>query len=164
MNKFLPIVVAILGFAGVSLGKEFTMPDEKPFASVSIPDEWKPEAYDNGVEATSDDGGIYIAIESVTGKSLDESIDEAVKFLEKQGVKVDEKSAETKESKLKDMDVVYTKWSGKDEDGPCHVTLSIVAIAKGKGLLVIYWASPEAEKGEENNKTLDEIVDSITAL
>jgi len=131
------------------------MPDEKPFASISIPDEWKPEAYDNGVEATSDDGGIYLAVESVTGKSLDESIDEAMKFLKKQGVTVDDKTAQTKETKLKDMDVVYTKWDGKDEDGACHVTLSIVAIAKGKGLLVIYWASPEAEKSEANNKTLD---------
>ncbi len=75
-----------------------------------------------------------------------------MKFLKKQGVTVDDKTAQTKESKLKDMDVVYTKWDGKDEDGACHVTLSIVAIAKGKGLLVIYWASPRPRRARRTTR------------
>jgi hypothetical protein len=165
MQKFLFILVAVVGFSNVAFGKDFKLPDaDNAFASVSIPDAWKPDTYDNGVEAVSEDGEVYLAIEAVGGDSLDKSIDDAMAYLKKQGVTVKDDTAETKEAKLGDMDVVHTTWAGKDEDGACRVTLSIVAVSKGHGLLVIYWASPKGDDNEENTKALDSIANSITPL
>ncbi|MGH8045908.1 MAG: hypothetical protein ACREKL_01560 [Chthoniobacterales bacterium] len=163
MQKLLLVFVAAAGLAGVAFGKEFKLPDaDNAYASVEIPDTWKAETYDKGVEAVSKDGEVYLAIETAGGDSLDKSIDDAMAYLKKQGVTVDDDKAETTEAKLGDMAVVRTNWPGKDEDGPCRVTLSIVAVSKGKGLLVIYWASPKGD--EANSKDLDAIANSITPL
>jgi hypothetical protein len=165
MQKFLLVFVVAIGFAGMASGKDFPLPDkDNAFASVTIPDEWKPETYDNGVEAVSDDGEVYLAIETVGGESLDKSIDDAMAYLKKQGVTVDDETAVTKEGKLGEMDVVHTNWDGKDADGKCRVTLSIVAVSKGHGLLVIYWASPKGDQNEANTKALDAIANSIKPL
>jgi hypothetical protein len=85
-------------------------------------------------------------------------------YLKKQGVTVNDDTAETKEGKLGEMDVVITNWAGKDEDGACRVTLSIVAVSKGHGLLVIYWASPKGDQNEENTKVLDAVANSIKPI
>jgi hypothetical protein len=163
MHKLLLVLPAVLGLAHAAFAKEYKLPDEESaYASVEIPDDWKSETYDKGVEAVSEDGEVYLAIEAVGGESLDKSIEEALEYLKKQGVTVDDSTAETEESKLGDMDVVYTNWAGKDEDGPCRVALSIVAVSKGKGLMVIYWASPEG--GEKNMPVINDIANSIKPL
>jgi hypothetical protein len=163
VKNLLLALVVIVGFSNVAFAKEFKIPDEEnAYASVEIPDGWKSEAYDKGVETVSKDGEVYLAVEAVGGESLDKSIDEAMEYLKKQGVTVDDSTAETEESKLGDMDVVYTNWAGKDEDGPCRVALSIVAVSKGKGLMILYWASPAG--GEKNMPAINDIANSIKPL
>ncbi len=163
MKSILLALVAIAGLSHVLLAKEFAIPNaEDGYASVEIPKNWETEPYDKGVEAVSEDGEVYLAVEAVGGESLDKSIDEAMAYLKKQGVTVDDDTAETEESKLNDMDVVYTNWAGKDKEGPCRVALSIVAVAEGKGLMIIYWASPEG--GEKNMPVINEIANSIKPL
>jgi len=164
MHKFLLVFAFAAGLVGIASAKEFALPDEDAYASVTIPDSWKPEAYENGVEAVSKDGEVYLSIESTGGDTLDKSIEEAMAYLKKQGVTVDDEKSETSEGKLNGMAVVRTNWSGKDKDGPCRVTLSIVAVAQGKGLLVLYWASPKGDEDEGNTKTLDAIANSIKPL
>lgn len=164
VKKILLLIVAA-GFLNGAFGKEFKLPEEEnAFASVEIPGSWKSEAYEKGVEAVSKDGEVYLAVEATGGDSLDKSIGDAMAYLKKQGVTVDDEHSETTEAKLNGMDIVRTNWAGKDEQGDCRVTLSIVAVGEGKGLLVIYWASPKGDESEENTKDLNAIANSITPL
>ncbi|MGI8480970.1 MAG: hypothetical protein ACR2MF_02710, partial [Chthoniobacterales bacterium] len=109
------------------------IPDDNPLATVTAPDGWKALTYDQGVELTSDDGEVYIAIEVTEAKSVDKSIDAALAFLKKKGVTVDEKTAKTKENKVGENDAVSISWEGKDEEGVSHIQLIVMSVTKDKG-------------------------------
>jgi hypothetical protein len=144
---------------------DFTLPDLNPVASFTIPASWNPSEYENGVEATSDDGTVYIAIEATDIASADDatsSMMQAMKQLAKKGVTVDVVSVKKTKAKVNGLDVVDVSWDGKDSEGACNVSLSIVMVTPQKGLLLTYWASPEGEKKYE--KDLREIGQSIKPL
>lgn len=122
------------------------VPEENPVVTVTAPDGWNFEDYDKGVELTSDDGEVYIAVESTDAKGVEKSIDEAMAYLRKKGVTVDEKSMKQRESKVGGKDALLVSWDGKDEEGEAHVQLTIVSVSGDKGVLFLYWASPEGEK------------------
>jgi hypothetical protein len=135
------------------------VPSEEAVATVTIPDDWKTDEIDDGIEATSADGEVYLAIEETDGDSVKASLEEAMKYLTSKGVTVTESSMKQQEGKLGDLDVVDIAWDGKDEDGPAKISLTVVAVTKTKGLLLIYWASPEGEK--KNSEALGAIAKSI---
>ena len=68
------ILSAALGvaLAGSVRAGDFKLPDENPVASFTIPGSWKPAEYEDGVEAASDDGSVYIAIEAADLSSEDD--------------------------------------------------------------------------------------------
>ena len=157
------IALAVLLYAAVTLplvAGTHKVPSEDPVATVTIPDEWKTDNVEGGIEATSNDGEVYLAIEETDSDSIKESLDEAVKYLKSKGVTVTESSMKQEEGKLGEMDVVDISWNGKDEDGPAKISLTIVAVTKTRGLLVIYWASPTGEK--KHAQALAGIAKSIT--
>jgi hypothetical protein len=133
--------LATSGFAGTH-----KLPEEKPLATITIPDAWKTDDIDAGIEATSDDGEVYLEVETTDADNVKEAISESIKFLKDKGVTVDEKTMKTEEGKIGDMDAVDLSWDGTDEDGPAKVSVTLVAVTKEKGLLLTYWASPEGEK------------------
>ena len=162
LSKNLLTVVFLLFLTFPVLAETFKLPDEKPYCSVTIPQDWNPEAYDNGVEALSKDESVYIAIESTSTGNVEKSMQEAFDYLKKKGVVVDAATAKQAEGKIGDFDVVDLSWDGKDEDGACKVSLSVISITDEKGLLVIYWASPEGEK--KNQETITAIAKGIKKL
>jgi hypothetical protein len=141
---------------------DFKLPDQNPVASFSIPASWKPAEYEDGVEAVSDDQSVYIAVEA-TDLSSQSAIEDAMKaslsYLKKKGVEVDQSTAKQKQAKLNGMDVVDVDWRGKDSEGDCIVSLTVVVASGTKGLLVTYWASPEGEK--KNSQEVIGILNSI---
>ena len=136
------------------------VPSENPVATVTIPDDWKTDEISDRIEATSSDGEVYLVIEATDSDSIKESVGEAVKYLKSKGVTVTESSMKQEEGKLGEMDVVDISWDGKDEDGPAKISLTIVAVTKSEGLLVIYWASPTGAK--KHAEALGAITKSIT--
>ena len=72
----------------------FPVPAENPIATVSIPDNWGPNAYDGGVEGTSADGKIYVAFESVDAADVKSATEEGLKYFIKNGVTIDSDSHE----------------------------------------------------------------------
>ena len=50
-------------FVGTAAAKVVKLPAKDSAASVNIPDSWKPDPTDAGIEAVSPDGSVYIAIE-----------------------------------------------------------------------------------------------------
>ncbi len=140
----------------------FAVPDENPIATVSIPDNWEPKPYEGGVEATSADGAIYVAIEEVAAADVKSAIEEGMKFFIKSGVDVDGDSGKTREEKVNGLDAFDIVFTGKDKDGPTNISLTLVKTnAASKFLLLYYWGSPEGEKA--NLADLQKISDSIQA-
>jgi len=159
------ILVALVAFAflpGSVLAKTFPVPGDDPIATVSIPDSWNPESYEGGVEATSDDSKIYVAIEQVAAADVKSATEEGIKFFVKSGVEIDASSMQTKQIKINNLDAFDITFTGKDKDGPANISLTLVATnAAGKFLLLYYWGSPEGEKA--NGADLKKISDSIQA-
>jgi hypothetical protein len=156
--------------AGLALGlvaspanaATFPVPDENPIATVSIPDSWEPKAYDGGVEATSKDGLIYIAIEEVAAEDIKSATEEGLKFFVKSGVTIDFDSQKAHDVKINALDAFDMSFTGKDKDGPTNVSLTLVKTnAKGKILMLYYWGSAEGEKA--NAHDLQAVSDSIQA-
>ena len=142
---------------------DYKLPDQNPVASFTIPASWKPAEYEDGVEAASDDQSVYIAVEA-TDLSSQSVIEDAMKaslsYLKKKGVEVDQSTAKQSQAKLNGMDVIDVDWRGKDSEGDCIVSLTVVVVTGNKGLLVTYWASPEGEK--KNAQEVVGILNSIT--
>jgi hypothetical protein len=51
-------------------------------------------------------------------------------------------------------------WTGKDKDGPCMIQMAVLPTQGEKGVLVDYWASPDADK--QYGATIKTIIQSIT--
>lgn len=159
MTKLGTTVFLTASLAVSSFAETHKVPEEKPVATVSIPDDWKTNAFDDGVEATSEDGEVYLAIEKANAKGVSDSMDEALKYLKDKGVKVDTETMKQSEGKLAGMDVVDIDFKGKDDDGDANISLMIISVSSDKGLLLTYWASPEGEKKHQSE--LNEITQSI---
>jgi len=160
MKKLLLTTVLALGLPSFAFAASYKLPDgDAPIATVTIPDAWSSKAIDNGVDATSDDGSVYVAIEVTNGKDLKDATAEAAKFLASNGVSIDETTAKQTEGKINGLDGVEIAWSGKDKDGPTNVSLSFIAVTSDKLLLLTYWATPDGEK--KNAKELGDILSSI---
>ena len=140
----------------------FPIPAEDPIATVSIPDSWDPKTYEGGVEATSDDGAIYIAIEQVAAEDVKSATEEGLKFFVKSGVEINFDSQKSKDIKINALDAFDMSFTGKDKNGPANISLTLVQTnAKGKFLMLYYWGSSEGEKA--NARDLKAISDSIQA-
>jgi hypothetical protein len=160
-SLFIALVAAVL-LPNLAAAKTFPIPADDPIATVNIPDSWNPEPYEGGVEATSQDNKIYVAIEQVAADDVKSATEEGIKFFIKNGVEIDPNSMKTKQTKINNLDAFDLTFTGKDKDGPANISLTLVATnASGKFLLLYYWGSPEGEKA--NGPDLKTISDSIQA-
>jgi len=148
--------------AGSLSAKEFKLPNaDFAIATVDIPKSWKPEAIDNGVEAQTEDTSFYLSIVAAgTGKSVDEDISATEDMIKEHKVKIDESSQKTGAGKVNGFETKSFTIKGKDEDGPCTVTILLVSI-KDKVLIFTYWfTDSELSKHE---KEVDAIQASLKA-
>jgi hypothetical protein len=156
------VIATVVLLSSAAMAKTFPVPADDPIATVSIPDSWNPEPYEGGVEATSDDTKIYVAIEEVAADDVKSATEEGIKFFVKSGVEIDSNSMQTKQIKINNLDAFDITFTGKDKNGPANVSLTLVATnAAGKFLLLYYWGSPEGEKA--NIEDLKKISESIQA-
>jgi hypothetical protein len=122
-------------------------PSEAPIASITIPDSWKPEETDSGVQGTSADSAVYLSADVADSKSMDKVVSDAIDFLTKSGVNIDPATQkDTPVTEVNGMQMTTLEWDGKDQDGPVSVGLLFVQTAGDKALVVTYWGS----KGDED--------------
>ena len=159
------LCAAIIAATGLlSLGrlsaKEIKLPDaEFAIASVNIPNGWKPEAVDHGVEAVSADGAIYLSAVAVgSEKGMQAEIDATFEMLKEHKVKINESTKKEGKGKINAFETTSLTFKGKDEDGPCTISIIFVPI-KGKVLIMTFWYSDEDI--EKHAKTMDGILDSL---
>lgn len=139
--------------------KSYTIPDAEPVAVVTIPEDWDVNEIDKGVEAQSEDEEVYIAIEVTNLVVADKAVRDTILWLKRKGVVVDQATEKKKPFSINGMDGFDVSWSGKDNDGPTLISLTLLQVNDTKGLVVTYWGSPS---GTKDNAA--ELVDIIASL
>jgi hypothetical protein len=163
MKRLLALsLLASLFLSSAAAAATFPIPDENPVATVSLPEKWESSPYDGGIESTSPDGKIYVAMEVVAAKDVKSATEEGLEFFAKQGVEINPESLKTKDTKINGLSAFDLQFTGKDKDGPAKVSLTLVATnAEGKFLMLYYWGSEAGEQA--NGADLQAISDSIQA-
>lgn len=162
MLKTLLALCFLCTFSAVAYAKAFKLGDDDPVTWISIPDTWEPAAYDDGVEGTSPDKETYVAAEVVDGKELDEAGKEEDKFFAKQKIKLKEDSKKEKKTTVNGLPAFDVSWDATDDDGPTHVSLTLIKISDEKLLMLTYWGTEAGEKS--NGADLKEIAKSIKPI
>ncbi|MET3612383.1 hypothetical protein ABID16_000688 [Rhizobium aquaticum] len=158
MKKLLVATAALL-LSTVAYAGEVQIPSNRPIISASVPDDWSTNETGTGIEINSADNSVYLAIDVASPKKTGDMIDEAAKFLDKQGVTIDEKTQKYTEDKLNGKDIIYIEWAGKDKDGPASVGLAALVLNEKTVAVLTYWGTPGQE--EKNSAAVGKILASI---
>jgi hypothetical protein len=149
----------LAAFPALAAAKSYTIPDPNPVAVVTLPDDWDTKEIAKGIEADSEDEEVYIAVEVTEMSNVAKTIEESILWLKSKDVVIDPATQQQSEVNINGIPGFMVKWSGKDNDGPTNVSLTILVLSETKGLLLTYWASPDGEK--DNLKALKAIAESI---
>ena len=158
----LSAVTLTLSLVAPAVAEDFKMPEKKPVVSVTLPDSWKPEETDAGVQGQSPDGAVYLAVESSRSeKGVSEIIDSTFEMFKEHKVDVDKSTKKTNKLTIAGEEAEEMLYTGKDEDGPATISLTIFSV-KDTVIVITYWAS--SDKVEKDNPAIVKIVKSIKAL
>lgn len=148
MKKIIAFALLALTSPIAAHAATLTFPGDKPVASITIPDSWKPEETEGGgVQGTSDDSAVYLSAEVASDKSIDKVVSSAIDFLAKNKIAIDTSTQkETPTTDVNGLQMATLEWDGKDEDGPVSIGLLIVQVNADNALVVTYWG----DKGEED--------------
>jgi hypothetical protein len=160
-SSLLPILFAAI-FSQGALAETFKLPNDNPAVIVTLPDAWSPQEDDGWVEATSDDEEMFVAFEVTGLMDFDESLKETVQYLADEGVTIDTASETKAPFEINGMEGMEVAWKGTDKDGDVSVSLSVIAVAPDKVLLLTYWSTPKGDKGQA--PMLREILKSIRKI
>ena len=162
-KTLLSTLLACTVLAAPALAGTFKVPnDDFGIASVSIPDAWKPEAIDRGVQANSPDSEIYLAVEAVgSDKSIDAALDETEKMLKENKVSIDASSQNKSTFQVAGVEATELDFKGK-QDGEAQTVSVVFVPLKGKLVIMTYWATASKEKAHATE--IGKIVNSLKAL
>lgn len=153
------IVVSSL-LVAPAFSKTLKLPnDEFAIASITFPDDWEPEEVNNGVAGQSPDSAVYLAAVAVgSEKGMDAELEDTFSMLDEHKVALDKSTKKESKFKLNGEEVSELIFQGKDEDGPCSVSISFIPI-KDKIVVLTYWVTTEKEKKhqEEVGKILQSL-------
>ncbi|MFS8046484.1 histidine kinase [Rhizobium sp. BR 314] len=161
MKKIVFLAAALAAFPMLANAKSIAFPSDAPVARVTIPDSWKPQETETGIDSSSPDSAIYFSLDVATGDNVDKVIDDAVNFLAKNGVKVDASTRKDDDSnEVNGMKLSLLNWQGTDSDGDVNITLGLLSPAPNKLLILTYWGSKENQ--DKHKQEVLDIVGSIT--
>jgi hypothetical protein len=149
-----PFFTAILLSLSVAISadaKTVRLPDaDEPIASITFPDDWKTEDISGGVAADSPDEHVYISAVAVKDATdIDAEIDDVFKMLKEHNVELDESTKKENKFKINNLEAEEILYQGKDEDGPCGVSITFVVV-KNNLVILTYWiTAAEAAKHQE---------------
>jgi hypothetical protein len=161
MIKSILSLIAVSALLAVpAFAKTLKLPsDEFPIASITMPDDWEPEEVTNGVAGESPDKAVYLAAVAVgSEKGMEAELDDTIAFLKEHDVELDKSTKKENKFKLNGGDVEELIYHGKDEDGPCSVSISFVPI-KDKVVVLTYWVTTSKET--KHQEEVGKIVQSL---
>ncbi len=137
-----------------SLADTLKIPEDKPVASVTFPDDWKATSSADGIAATSGDNAVLIDVIITNPAVLGASFDKAFALLK---AKPDADTWKDVKSTLNGMNVVTHTLDAKDAKGTIKLVLTGVEVTKEKGLLVILRGEGQAAHQEEITAIMNSI-------
>jgi hypothetical protein len=155
------IAIAFLGVIAVD-AKTFKLPnDDFAIASIEMPDSWKPKTVENGIWGQSADDAVYMSVVAVgTDKGMEGEIEDTFEMLKSHKVTLDDSTKKENKFKVGSFDATELLYQGKDEDGPCAISICFVPI-KDKLLIFTYWVTTAKEK--EHQQEVGKIVNRLKA-
>lgn len=135
-----------VSLTGSALAKTINLPDEDSVATVMIPDSWKPEEIDDGIQAQSPDASVYLSIEVGDVGNINDLVENTFAYLKKNKVRIDDGTKKESDVTLNGLSVKDITWNGRDADGPTVVGVSFITVSAEKVLVLTHWASPDGEK------------------
>ena len=155
------IAIAFLGVVAVD-AKTFKLPnDDFAIASIEMPDSWKPKTVENGIWGQSSDDAVYMSVVAVgSEKGMQGEIEDTFEMLKSHKVTLDDSTKKENKFKIGSFDATELLYQGKDEDGPCAISICFVPI-KDKLLIFTYWVTTAKEK--EHQQEVGTIVNSLKA-
>ncbi|WP_159392824.1 hypothetical protein [Methylobacterium sp. C1] len=156
------IAVASLvsGLSSGVLAAEFRIPsDDQAQYTVEIPDIWKPEATEEGVDVTSPDGSTYIAIEAIDASSPNAVLAEVRSYLARESVILSENTKAEAKAVLAGRDGTRITWNAKEDGEPTFVSLWYIPPENNKILYVLYWGPTSSSAA--NSQVISSIFKSL---
>ena len=155
------IAIAFLGVIAVD-AKTFKLPnDDFAIASIEMPDSWKPKVVENGIWGQSADDAVYMSVVAVgSEKGMEGEIEDTFEMLKSHKVTLDDSTKKENKFKAGAFDATELLYQGKDEDGPCAISICFVPV-KDKLLIITYWVTTAKEK--EHQQEVGKIVNSLKA-
>ena len=123
MKTLIAAALAAFAFSGMVQAAEMKFPSSEPVASITLPDGWKANETDSGMEVTTPDESIYLAVDIAEPKTEKQSQD-----------------------KLNGRDIFFIDWKGKDKEGDASVGLAALVLTADTVLVFTYWGDPAEEK------------------
>ncbi|MGG6896818.1 MULTISPECIES: histidine kinase [Rhizobium] len=160
MKKIVLLAAALVAFPMLANAKTLAFPSDAPVASVTVPDSWKPKETESGIDANSPDSAIYFALDVASGDNVEKVVGDAISFLDKNGVKVDDSTRKDDDSnEVNGMKLSILNWQGTDENGAVNINLGVLSPAPNKILVLTYWGSKE-----DQDKHKQEVLDIIGSI
>jgi len=159
--KTLLIFIAIAFLATIPVdAKTFKLPNEDfAIASIDMPDSWKPKEVETGVEGQSSDDAVYMSVVAVgSEKGMNAELDDIFEMIKKHNVVLDDSTKKENKFKAGSFDATELLFQGKDDDGPCAISICFVPI-KDKMVIFTYWVTTAKEK--EHLQEVGKIVNSL---
>ena len=159
--KKLFVSIAVLSLISLpAFAKSFKLPsDEFAVASIDFPKDWEPEEINNGAAGQSADSAVYLAAVAVgSEKGMNAELDDTFEMLKEHKVQLDPSTKRENKFKLNGEEVEELIFQGKDEDGPCSISISFIPI-KNKVIVLTYWVTTEKEK--EHQEEVGKILHSL---
>ncbi|MEY2563194.1 MAG: hypothetical protein QOH88_1387 [Verrucomicrobiota bacterium] len=146
MKKSIVCLLLAFSLVGPVLADTLKIPEDKPVASITFPEDWTATATADGIAASSGDDGVLINIITTNPAVLGASIDKAFAMLK---AKPDADTWKDAKSTLNGMNIVTHTLDAKDDKGTVKLVLTGVEVTKDKGILVILRGAGQAAHQEE---------------
>ena len=157
----LTVVFALLS-TSAAVAKEFKLPEVQPVVSIAIPDAWKPEPIEKGVQGQSADSAVYLSVETTANeKEMAAIIDDTFAMLKEHKAELNRTVKRENKFLINGLPADELLYDGKDQDGPTMVSITFVTVGK-TALVLTYWASTEGTKNHQ--REVQKILASIKAL
>lgn len=164
MTKILPLLAALLalGLPHLAAAKEFRLPEDKPVAAITLPETWKPELIEKGVQGQTADNSVYLCAETTASeKEMATIIDDTFAMLKEHKVDLDHTVKKETKFLINGLPADELLYDGKDQDGPTQVSITFITVGKN-ALVLTYWAS--ADGGKKHQPEIERVLASIRAV
>ena len=133
----------------------YTIPYDKPVATISVPDSWNPNSSDDGVDASSPDNKLFFSVYAAPDEDEKGALRIAARIASNGDVmKIDLDTVRERHVKFGKLATSEYQFDMVMENKPGVVTINLVPLNAGGFLQIIHWGSKQgiAKNGGAESK------------